>query len=132
MGVCLESVEVKPGDSRDKDNKYTFFSFDPDTHLSISGNSASPYWYWNNIYYPNKNVSTYVISNLIIQRGISCSRNSDLSYIYKTFLYLLFFRVCQIAAQIEQYRSIMYHQTKCVRWNTLYTISRQLWKRGMN
>ena len=56
IGFCLESVDVKAGDSRDKDGRYTFFPFDPDTHLSIYGNSASPYWYWNNIYYPTKNV----------------------------------------------------------------------------
>lgn len=71
MGFCLESVEVKAGDSRDKDKKYTFFSFDPDTHLSIDGYSASPDWYWNNIYYPNKNVSTRVIHNPILQRELS-------------------------------------------------------------
>ena len=58
IGFCLESVEVKAGDYRDKEEKYTFFPFDPDTHVSIRGDSASPYWYWNNIAYPNKNVST--------------------------------------------------------------------------
>ena len=55
IGFCLESVDVKSGDSRDKEEKYTMFPFTPGTHLSIMGNSASPYWYWNNIYYPNKN-----------------------------------------------------------------------------
>ena len=55
IGFCLESVDVKAGDSRDKEEKYTMFPFTPGTHLSIMGNSASPYWYWNNIYYPNKN-----------------------------------------------------------------------------
>ena len=58
MGFCLESVDVKAGDSRDGENKYTFFSFDPDTHLSIHGVRAAPYWYWNNIAYPNTIVST--------------------------------------------------------------------------
>ena len=55
IGFCLDSVDVKSGDSRDKEEKYTMFPFTPGTHLSIMGNSASPYWYWNNIYYPNKN-----------------------------------------------------------------------------
>ena len=57
IGFCLESVGVKAGDSRDIDEKYTFFPFDPATHVSIQGNRAAPYWYWNNIAYPNKVVS---------------------------------------------------------------------------
>ena len=59
MGFCLESVGVKSGDSRDEDEKYTFFPFDPATHLSVHGNKAAPYWYWNNIAYPNKIVSVF-------------------------------------------------------------------------
>ena len=61
MGFCLESVGVKAGDSRDLYEKYTFFPFDPATHVSIQGNRAAPYWYWNNIAYPNKIVSTYFL-----------------------------------------------------------------------
>ena len=60
MGFCLEGVGVKSGDSRDLEEKYTFFPFDPATHLSVQGNKAAPYWYWNNIAYPNKIVSIFL------------------------------------------------------------------------
>ena len=61
IGFCLQSVNVRSGDSRDPRGQYTFFPFDPETHLNSNDRSA-PDWYWHNIYYPTKNVSKHHIS----------------------------------------------------------------------
>ena len=58
LGKCLESVNVKAGDSRDKQGRGRFFPFQPEDHL-IPGFVPATHWYWEYIYYPSKNVGTH-------------------------------------------------------------------------
>ena len=59
MGICLESVNVVAGDSRDEEGKDRFFPFDPTTQI-ISSNVPS--WYWKLMYYNSENVRNAVIN----------------------------------------------------------------------
>ena len=54
MGLCLESVGVTAGDSRDKEGKGRFFPFSPQSLIPLK--PELPSWYWDYMYYPSKKV----------------------------------------------------------------------------
>lgn len=51
LGQCLQTVHVKPGDSRDPTGKETFHPFLPESHL-IPGLHSKSFWYYKYNYYP--------------------------------------------------------------------------------
>ena len=55
MGKCLQSVNVKAGDSRDSMGRGRFFPFVPQDHLK-QGEIDENFWYWKNQYYPSEYV----------------------------------------------------------------------------
>ncbi|KAE8738472.1 hypothetical protein FOCC_FOCC016031 [Frankliniella occidentalis] len=68
IGICLERVGVKAGDSRDPEGRGRFFPFVPDDHITI-GKIDRRNWYWEYIYYP-------------VKEGLECCSDSAISFHY--------------------------------------------------
>ncbi|XP_026293029.2 glycoprotein-N-acetylgalactosamine 3-beta-galactosyltransferase 1-like isoform X1 [Frankliniella occidentalis] len=68
IGICLERVGVKAGDSRDSEGRGRFFPFVPDDHITI-GKIDRRNWYWEYIYYP-------------VKEGLECCSDSAISFHY--------------------------------------------------
>ncbi|XP_015213646.2 glycoprotein-N-acetylgalactosamine 3-beta-galactosyltransferase 1 [Lepisosteus oculatus] len=51
LGICMEIMEVKAGDARDKKKRETFHPFSPEGHL-IKNIGIKTSWYWGYNYYP--------------------------------------------------------------------------------
>ena len=58
MGLCLESVNVTAGDTRDKEGKGRFFPLSPE--LLVFPNTTQPSWYWKYMFYPSSKVRPYL------------------------------------------------------------------------
>ncbi|XP_064648226.1 glycoprotein-N-acetylgalactosamine 3-beta-galactosyltransferase 1-like isoform X2 [Lineus longissimus] len=65
LGLCMQRVGVKAGDSRDDLGRERFHPFKPEHHL-IPDALPKNFWYWSWVYYPTKNgpgcCSDYAIS----------------------------------------------------------------------
>lgn len=51
----MQNMNVSAMDTRDSKGRGRFFPFVPEQHL-FPGKITAGYWYWNNIYYPPKQV----------------------------------------------------------------------------
>lgn len=60
MGLCLEGVNVKAGDSRDDEGKERFFPFNPTSQITPS---RLPPWFWKHMYYNSENVGNILIKH---------------------------------------------------------------------
>jgi glycoprotein-N-acetylgalactosamine 3-beta-galactosyltransferase len=58
QGLCLHSVGVLPGDSRDSEGRNRFFPFDMEDHLNPVQEPKN-WWYWEYIYWPIAGVSFF-------------------------------------------------------------------------
>ncbi|ODM91374.1 Glycoprotein-N-acetylgalactosamine 3-beta-galactosyltransferase 1 [Orchesella cincta] len=68
LGKCMQNVNVTAGDSRDSFGRYRFLPFLPEKHI-IPGEIEKSSWYWNYLYYPQK-------------EGMDCCSNGAVSFHY--------------------------------------------------
>ena len=53
IGLCLQNVDVRAGDSRDEAGSPRFFAISPDTMMFPDSDSMKPeFWYWQYQFYP--------------------------------------------------------------------------------
>ena len=55
----MENLNVSTMDTRDSKGRGRFFPFIPEQHL-FHGKVTKDYWYWQAIYYPVKEVCTFL------------------------------------------------------------------------
>ena len=58
LGLCLENVNIKAGDTRDEEGKGRFFPLSPE--LLLFPNATQPSWYWQYMFYSSLKVNRYV------------------------------------------------------------------------
>jgi hypothetical protein len=61
-GLCMTSVGVKPGDSRDSQGRNRFFPFDVPTHINPN-QEPKDWWYWDYIWWPMEGVKLSIQFN---------------------------------------------------------------------
>ncbi|RWS22150.1 glycoprotein-N-acetylgalactosamine 3-beta-galactosyltransferase 1-like protein, partial [Leptotrombidium deliense] len=70
MGLCMQSLSVKAGDSRDALGRGRFFPYSFEQHI-VGLNSFNRLWYPKNIYYPSE-----------IGVGMNCCSDTTISFHY--------------------------------------------------
>lgn len=85
IGLCLDQVNIYPGDGRDLMHKERFFPFTPQSHLIAR---RSKFWYWERKYYNSDEGLNYV-SNYSVSFHYITPRYEYLMY-YFTYLHRVY------------------------------------------
>jgi len=66
IGICLQKINVKFGDSRDSEEKRRFLNFPPEKHITMSRKDDPHFWYWERNYYRDYKEGMECCSDLAI------------------------------------------------------------------